>query len=285
MIQALDNDEIMRRSNTYYRSGALDAERWAKIAEVPDYDRIITDFDWAGVLNVDRGEGSAAILDCGCGLGYFPRQLTRRDSVPPGVLFDYDTVDSSSYSLTENRNNLQHPFYPRNSFNSAIENFEPVPWIGGYEIIWCMHSLYTVPRARLPKVVTTLSSLLAPGGRCFIYLPRKHSAYMELFDLYLDELDRGQIQPYLTAEEVLAELAARGFRSVECVDCRFDHWIEASEPHTLATYLNQICLRPDPLTAGEWQRNAALGRYLDRAFDHERSVWRFRQELSLISFS
>jgi SAM-dependent methyltransferase len=282
---AAENNELIRRSNAYYHEGALDTERWAKIAEIPDYDSIIDNFDWAGVLNTHRGKERVAILDCGCGIGHFPRRLQSTITLPSGVLYDYDTVDISSYSLTEHRTSLQHPFNPRNSFNVPIEDFRPLAWIGSYEIIWCMHSLYTVPSARLPEVMAGLAQLLAPDGKCFIYLPKKQSAYMVLFDLYLEELGSGQIEPYSTAEEVLAGLSAQESGPIGSVDCSFDHWIEASEPQTLETYLNQICLQPDPLTLAEWRQNAEFARYLDEAFDSQRNAWRFRQELSLISFS
>lgn len=279
------NDEIIRRSNDYYRAGALDTDRWAKIAEWPDYDRVIAEFDWANVLDIHRGKDSVAILDCGCGMGHFPRQLRSSIDLPPGTTFDYDTVDPSSYSLTEHRRNLPRPFNPRHSFNSTIEDFRPTPWLGGYEIIWCMHSLYTVPRTRLSEVVTTLTSLLAPDGTCFIYLPRKRAAYMELFDLYLAQTRHEHVPSYLTAEEVLAELTARETLSVDSVDCTFDHRIDVADSRTLATYLNQICLVPEPLTFAEWRQNPAFARYLDQAYDHELSAWRFTQELKLISFS
>lgn len=285
MSQSTINAEIVRLSNEYYRPGGLDTERWAKIAEVPDYDQVIDDFDWAGALKTYREKDSVAILDCGCGAGHFPRRLQSKVTLPTDTVFNYDTVDPSPYSLTEHRKNLQRPFNPRHSFNTTIQDFRPVPWVDRYDIIWCMHSLYTVPRAHLPKVISTLTSLLASNGRCFIYLPKKRSAYMKLFDLYLDELGHGQVQPYLTAEEVLATLATQESLVVETTDCEFDHWIDGSEAETLATYLNQICLRPDRLTFDEWQQNAAFGRYLDKIFDHERSAWRFRQELSLITFS
>ncbi|GII66931.1 hypothetical protein Skr01_70160 [Sphaerisporangium krabiense] len=277
--------EITRRSNDYYRAGALDHERWAKIAELPDYDRVIAGFDWAKVLDAHRGKASAAILDCGCGIGYFPRRLHEKVSFPPHVVFDYDTLDPSSYSLTEHRKNLPPPFRARHSLNSGIEDFRPESWLGAYEIIWCMHSLYTVPRERLREVLSTLASLLTPDGTCFIYLPKKRSAYMALFDLYLEETGHERIQPYLTAEEVLSELTGPTPFTVATVDCDFDHWIDAAEPQTLATYLNQISLRPVRLTFDEWRRHAAFAPYLDEAFDPARSAWRFRQEMSLISFS
>ncbi|MEV4098529.1 class I SAM-dependent methyltransferase [Streptosporangium saharense] len=285
MTQQSGMSEITRRSNDYYREGSLDSERWAKIAELPDYEKVISDFNWAEAIGLYCEKDSVSILDCGCGVGHFPRQLQGKVTFPEDVTYYYDTLDPSSYSLTEHRNGLRYPFNPRNSFNSAVEDFLPMAWLGGYEIIWCMHSLYTVPRERLPRVVSTLASLLSPDGRCFIYLPKKHSAYMTLFDLYLEEAGHERIQPYLTAEEVLSELAKREALAVETVDCSFDHWIEASEPQTLSTYLNQISLRPVRLTYDEWQRNTTFAPYLDKAFDHGRSAWRFQQEVSLISFS
>jgi SAM-dependent methyltransferase len=284
-MTVINDDDLIRRSSRYYRDGGLNIEQWARIASWPDYDRVIADYDWTGALLAHRGKDAIAILDCGCGVGHFPRQLQSKVTFPPGVTLNYDTLDVSSYSLTEHRNNLRPPFNPRNSFNCAMEDFRPAPWAGHYEVIWLMHSMYTVSRVRLPGVLATLTSLLATDGRCFIYLPKKKSAYMVLWDLYLSELGPGAGQPYLAADDVLEALTARRARSVETVDCRLDHWIEAGEPHALAAYLNQACLCPVPLTLAEWRQPAAFCEYLDAAFDRERSAWRFRQELSLITFA
>ena len=278
-----DASDLIGRNNGYYREGALD-NRWARIASWPDYGQAIAAYDWAGLLAAHRGKNSIAILDVGCGIGHFPRQLQSQVLFPADLAIDYDTLDVSQYSLNEHKSRLRLPFKARNSFNSAIQDFRPEPPTGTYEVIWCMHSLYTVPRDRLPQVIATLTSLLAADGRCFIYLPGKHSAYMQLLDLYLEE--RGiEGQRYLTAEEVLAELAASGSKTAASARCDLDHWIDATEPDTLAAYLNQACFRADPLTFDGWQQNETFRGYLETAFDHRRGAWRFRQELTLISFA
>lgn len=275
--------DLIRRSNRYYGDGAPDTGWWADIASRPDYDSIIAGYDWAGVLAAHAGKGSIAVLDCGCGIGRFPRRLGSQVDFPEGMTLLCDTLDVSSRSLAEHRRGLRAPFIPRHSFCSAVEDFHLVPWTGSYEVIWCMHSLYTVPRERLPRVVATLASLLAAGGRCFIYLPRRQSAYMVISGLYLRALDRsGQHQCYLTAEDVLAELASGHARQVEVVDCSFDHWVEGD---LLAAYLNQACLCPDQLTLAQWRQSAAVGTYLDTAFDRGRAAWRFGQQMALISFA
>lgn len=279
------NNELVQRSNAYYQDGALDTGRWAKIAELPDYRNAIAGFDWAGLIRAHTGKKRVAILDCGCGIGHFPELLLSEIPFPSDVVFDYDTVDTSPYSLSEHRRRLRHPFVARNSLNVAIEDFHPLPWAETYEIIWSMHSLYTVPRTALGAVVAALAELLAPDGTCLVYLPKKKSSYMVLFDLYLQEMDGGGTASYLTAEDVLAALNANGLGQVESVDCTFVHTIDASEPETLETYLNQICLRLDRLTLTEWHSNDAFRRYLHQAYDRQLSAWRFKQELSLISFS
>lgn len=274
-----DGSDLMGRNSLYYGDSA-DIGLWARTASVPDYEAVIGAYNWAGALNAHPRKKSIAILDIGCGIGLFPRQLQDRVAFPP-VPIAYDTLDVSPWSLKEHRRRLQPPFISRNSFHAAIENFDPAPWAGRYEIVWCIHSLYTVSRALLPAVITALTSLLTPDGRCFVLLPSRRSAYITLSDLYLAELGHGG-HPYLTAEAVQAELTARGSRSAQTVDCRVDHWIDSK---VLAPYLNQACLRPDPLTAAEWQQNATFAGYLDEAFSRKRSAWRFRQYLSLISFT
>jgi hypothetical protein len=284
MAATYQDGELVRRSSEYYRPGAQN-ERWARIASFPDYDVALASYDWAGALSKYHGRDPIAILDCGCGLGHFPRQLQDKVAFPPGITIHYDALDISPWSLARHRENLRPPFRPRHSFCVAIEDFRPEPGVGPYEVIWCMHSLHTVPSGRLADVITTLASLLAPDGRCFIYLPRQTSAYVTLLSLYLKEADHGQGQPYLTAEEVLAELAGREQLSAEASDCSLDHWIGAAEPQALAAYLNQACLRPDALTFLEWQLNPTFSAYLDASFDRERRSWRFRQELSLVTFT
>lgn len=273
-----DASDLMGRNSLYYGDSA-DIGLWARIASLPDYEAIISAYDWAGALTAHGGKKPIAILDIGCGIGLFPRQLRATVTFPP-VGIAYDTLDVSPWSLKEHRRHLQPPFFSRHSLNDAIENFDVASWAGRYEIVWCIHSLYTVPRALVPKVITALISLLTPDGRCFVLLPSRQSAYITLADLYLAELEhRGQ--PYLTAEAVQAELTACGSRSAQTVDCHVDHWIDIA---ALAPYLNQACLRPDPLTAAEWRQNPSFAAYLAETFSRRRSAWRFRQYLRLISF-
>lgn len=274
-------NHLVARSNQYYKEGSLDTERWAKIAEIPDYEHIIDNFDWTQVLNVATNQ--PAILDCGCGLGHFPQLLINRGKLPNGVTFDYDTVDPSLYSLAQHKARLQRPFNSRHSYHSSIEEFP----VGDekYDIIWCMQSLYTVQRSALPAVLVNLHALLRPRGRCLIYLPERRSSYMTLFDSHRENVTVQQDEPYLAAEDVLTELIAQKRYSISRVACTFEHKISVSEPDTLATYLNQICLLTDPLTYSEWCDNEVFARHLARALDLSESYWVFEQNMNLISFS
>jgi hypothetical protein len=260
--------------NGRYNSGAADHAMWARVTSQSDYDAVIAAYDWAAAL---RKNEPFSILDCGCGIGLFPRQLQAAVPVPP-VTISYDTLDISPWCLAEHRKRLQPPFLPGRSVNAAIEDIDPSRWPSRYEIIWCIHSLQSVVRARLPQIVQTLTSLLAPDGRCFILLASGRSAYVTLWDLSFEELGRAG-EPYVTAEDVAAQLPSQ---AVETVDCRSDHWVQLPE---LAPYLNQACMRPDPLTAEEWQRNATFAAFLDSAYSHARNAWCFRQYLTLISFT
>lgn len=116
----MSNELVIHRSNSYYKEGALDTERWSKIAELPDYNSLLSEFDWATVFSSRTGE--LTLLDCGCGPGHFPKALNDQLQLED-VTIQYDTVDPSEYSLTTHRRNLQLPFIARNSFNSTIQSF------------------------------------------------------------------------------------------------------------------------------------------------------------------
>jgi SAM-dependent methyltransferase len=193
----------VEQSNSYYRQGRMDTETWAELAEYPDYRALLRQFDWTAFFQRFKAKDKIEILDCGCGLGHFPRMLADAtlSCMPRSII--YDAVDPSAFSLNLHRASLSPPFCSRHSFQySSQDFFALVRTPETYDIIWSIHSLYTVKACDLYELIRGIEGKLKQGGKAFIFLPRKDSAYIELYDAYRRAFHNEAIEEYLTANEL-----------------------------------------------------------------------------------
>ncbi len=264
-------------SNQYYQEGSLEKELWFQVA-MRDYTELINGFDFRRFFS--RFDSPVKLLDIGCGTGKFPSMLASQ--LPQTIQVEYDYLDPSEHSLEELRKSLTTPFTPRTALKTTVEALEQSAGSAqGYQVIWCVQSLYCLQRHALEAVMKKLQALLtAKHGVALIYLASSNAWYHRLYNIYNQEFYPNLRQPYITAENVLTTLD-RLHISYEVQELHFPHTIPCSNQEVLKNYINQCVFDTDA-----WERSQSsrpIQALLD-SYRHEES-YQFPQQVWLIGFT
>ncbi|MCA9471334.1 MAG: class I SAM-dependent methyltransferase [Nitrospirales bacterium] len=265
-----------RLSTEYYQQDRFNKDLWFRVAN-RDYTELIEAFNFSELLS--RDHSPVELLDVGCGTGKFPSMLSAHLS--PSHHIEYDYLDPSTHSLNELQKALVSPFTPRTAYHTtfeALERSDCPPQ--GYHLIWCLQSLYCMPREALQDIAEKLFALLNPdNGRALIYLASADAWYHRLFHLYNQQFYPHSRLPYITAENITRTLENLNIRH-EVKKFHFSHTIRVSEPEVLSNYVNQCVL--DEKASNNCQNNRIMRNFLEsfrRGEDYQ-----FPQQMWLIIF-
>ncbi len=277
MAEARLHSQNLELSTRYYQQDTLQKDLWFRVA-TRDYTELIKAFDFGKLFSHMRTP--VELLDVGCGTGKFPSMLTPH--LPKSIHVQYDYLDPSQHSLDELKNTLPTPFSPRTALKTTLEKLQRSACPSqGYQVIWCLQSLYCVQHKALQEIVNKLHGLLDPNnGLALIYLASSDACYHRLYNLYNQEFYPNARQPYITAEAITKTLDTSGI-SYEIKKLHFSHTISCAEGQVLKNYINQCVL---DLNAWEHsQQNGPLKSFLESFMNH--GTYQFPQQMWLIMFS
>ncbi|GJL54564.1 MAG: hypothetical protein NPIRA02_16960 [Nitrospirales bacterium] len=263
-------------STRYYQQGMLEKDLWFRVAE-RDYTELIRAFDFDTLFSsFDR---PITLLDVGCGTGKFPTMLCPHLSQNIHVQYDY--LDPSQHSLDELQKTLTAPFTPRTALQSTLESLERSCCPSeGYQIIWCLQSLYCIEHDALKTITNQLQALLNPrNGLALIYLAASDAFYHRLYNLYNQAWYPDTRLPYITAEDMTKTFDALHI-AYGVKKLHFPHIISCSEPHVLDNYINQCVF--DTNAYANLQAHTALTEFLNTFNNGEQ--YTFPQDVWLIMF-
>lgn len=263
-------------STRYYQQGTLEKDIWFQVAE-RDYTELIQAFDFDTFFS--SFDTPITLLDVGCGTGKFPTMLCPHISDRLHIQYDY--LDPSQHSLDELQKSLTPPFVPQTALRTTLETLERSHCPSqGYQIIWCLQSLYCVQREALQDIAKKLQTLLDPqNGVALIYLASSDAFYHRLYTLYNQAFYPDTRVPYITAEDITTTFDNLDI-PCEVTKLRFPHTITCSEHHILENYTNQCVF--DNKALGKLRGNAALNAFLESFNNGE--MYCFPQQVWLIKF-
>lgn len=228
-----DNYEL---SKYYYQAEKLDLNLWFQVAQI-DYEKLIEEYSFNNLFQ-GFAKNKLKLLDIGCGTAKFPRLLDKK--LDGDIHLLADLLDISEYSLQvaqKQFDSCQH-FSTNKTYLSAIENIQQlVEKNNSYDIIWAIHSFYTVDKNRMADVYLYCLDLLGNRGKFLIYQPAEKSSYHNLYDFYLSNYPEGKKSTYfLKSEEHKQILNGLGINH-ENIRLHFPHSISFESINVLKTYL------------------------------------------------
>ncbi len=276
MAESRPNNENLELSTEYYQEGTLEKDLWFQVA-TRDYTELLSSFNFHTFFS--SYPSPIDLLDVGCGTGKFPSMLCAQ--LPENIQVHYDYLDPSQHCLDELKQSLKIPFLPRTALNTTLETLEQSACPpDGYQVIWCLQSLYCVQFDALRTIMKKLQALLNPSdGIGLIYLASSDAFYHRLYNLYNEAYFSAIRQPYITAQDVTKILEALNI-TYHVRKLSFSHTIEASEEKVLGNYLNQCVF--DAQAWDKFQCNSTLKEFLESFRSEEE--YRFPQQVWLIMF-
>jgi SAM-dependent methyltransferase len=267
--------ECLHPSQSYYREDKLDLDLWFKVTQI-DYERLLERYSFGGLFASLR-DGPLSLLDLGCGTARFPCLLDQ--AIPGGIQVYADLLDISDYCLktaAEQYAGLRY-FAPRSLYRSALEDLaEAVVGRGGYDVIWAIHSLYTVKEEAMSGIYRHCLDLLMPQGTFLIYQLCENSAYYRLYDHYLNHYSRPHsTTSLLTSESHQRILAAQGI-NYQVIKLQFTHTIAVERQDLLEVYLRK-CVMDNAVEVRELFQTMLMDCY-----DEAQGEYRFDQEVDLL---
>eukprot|EP00494_Astrolonche_serrata_P028613 UN28880 len=165
----------------YYKENSLKLDSWFKVA-LKDYQELVNNDQFKNIIN-SFGSEQVKLLDIGCGTGMFPHLLDKK--IDSKIQFSSDLFDVSDYCLKKCHSVFDESkhFQNNETFLSSIENIEiTIPKSSYYDVIWGIHSFYTVDINKIKNVMEHICRLLKNDGTFLIYHASSKSCYHQLYD-------------------------------------------------------------------------------------------------------
>ncbi len=274
-------DDTAARSLAHWsEAGRREMEAFYALARL-DYELLAGAVDWRallGGLQAGRAE-PLRLLDVACGSGKFPAALLRHVELADLGPVEYDLLDPSPFSLEEAAGALAPPFAAGTRYASTLEALDAAA--GPWDVVWATHALYALEPAQLPAAVARYLAARAPAGVSFLAQGARDGHYLQVYDAFLAGVRGGAGTPYVSSEELVAELRAQGAEP-DVRRLAYDHVVAAADTAVLEGYL-QRCLFDDTVGLAEMLEAPELGAYLERRRDGD--VYRFHHEVDCVGLS
>ncbi|TCO75524.1 class I SAM-dependent methyltransferase [Chromatocurvus halotolerans] len=274
-------DELLARSSAHWSEARRPGMEAFYTLATDDYRYLAEARDWATWLaqaQASAGERSLRLLDVACGSGKFPNALVRHAgiaarSLPPIIT---DLLDPSAFSIAEARAALPLPFTPADEHEVTLQDFDPPP--EGYDIVWATHALYAVPRQDLQAACAKFCAAIGNNGQGIIAHSAAAGHYVEFHRRFLAAFGKGDIEPYVSAEQLAACLRASGAR-VDVTDICYDTIAHPDATGAVEGYL-QRCVFDDSVPLSELLSRSPTSEWL--ADCQTTDGWRFPQVAHLL---
>ncbi|NEQ62881.1 MAG: class I SAM-dependent methyltransferase, partial [Moorea sp. SIO4A1] len=196
------NSDNLNPSQDYYQKSNLDLDSWFKITLI-DYEELVNSHRFLKIID-SFGSDTIKLLDIGCGTGVFPDLLDKK--IDSELKLSSDLLDVSDYCLNQCSsvfNQLKH-FQANQGFLSSTETIETaIPKSNYYDLIWAIHSFYTVDINKIQDILKHIKTLIKPSGIFLMCQASSDSCYNQLYDFYLKKYEQpNNYTRFITAEDI-----------------------------------------------------------------------------------
>jgi|GEM_PF-1567471 len=274
--RAKSESDNFNPAESYYQKENLDRDSWFQVTQI-DYEKLIDKYAFDNLFNA-FDETQLKLLDIGCGTAKFPALLDRK--ISGDLHCSVDLLDISEYCLQvaqKEYNDLKH-FSTDKIYLSATQNIhELVHGSKIYDIIWAIHSLYTIDFDQMENVYAHCFKLLKSHGKFLIYQLSQNSFYYKLYDFYVSHYHQpNTTKKILTSEDTKQILEVLGI-SYKTIKLHFTHTINANSQNILEVYLKGCSLDNTLLDVLKFFRPI-----LQECFDADNNQYRFDQVVDLL---
>ncbi|WP_198012961.1 class I SAM-dependent methyltransferase [Lyngbya sp. PCC 8106] len=262
-------------SKSYYQAENLYLNSWFQVTQI-DYEKLIKEYSFNNLFK-GFAKNQLKLLDLGCGTAKFSSLLDKK--LDGNIHLLADLLDISEYCLQvaqKQFDSFQH-FSTNKTYLSATENLQQFVYkTNSYDIIWAIHSLYTVDQNRMADVYLYCLDLLGYNGKFLIYQLAEKSSYKNLYSFYLSHYpERKNTRYFLTSEEHQQILDTLGI-NYENIRLHFSHRINCESKDILEIYLKK-CVLDNTLDVLNFFQPI-----LQEYFDRENNQYKFDQVVDLL---
>ncbi|NEQ13425.1 class I SAM-dependent methyltransferase [Moorena sp. SIO2C4] len=235
------NSDNLNPSQDYYQKSNLDLDAWFKTSLI-DYEKLVNNHQFLKIID-SFGSETIKLLDIGCGTGVFPALLDKK--IDSELKVSSDLLDVSEYCLNQCSsvfNQLKH-FQAKGTFASSTETIETaIPKTSYYDLIWAIHSFYTVDINKIQDILQHIRTLLKPSGIFLMYQASSDSCYNQLYDFYLENYEQpNNSKRFITAEDIQKALDIIEVQ-YDVINFEYNHEIDCKNQDLLEVYLKKCIL-------------------------------------------
>ena len=263
---------------------------------INDYRYLAQRFDWKKVFSSYHDtSGKVRLLDIACGAGRWLRAFLYyvSPSFPASQKLEivYDLLDRAKPALLKAADRIDTPFVPGRQYICSIQDAELRKSF--YDIIWCMHGFYAIPRGDLDSILLKITGSLREHGTAYIALATRESFYVRCYDEYLRWFGGEEQAEFTCTEDIVEVLQRLGIQYREDT-IRYHERLMVSDIQGLDHYIRTESIMNSFGREGseddakefigleELLRHREMGRFL-RGFIRD-GHYHFPEEIRLISF-
>jgi ubiquinone/menaquinone biosynthesis C-methylase UbiE len=261
--------------------------------QIEDYHALAQVMNWSDYLHslvIKKTEvESLKLLDIGCGTGRWLTAFQNKLTNEWPIELRCDLIDPSLTALQQAKQTCSPPLFPNHLIQKTIQQTELLS--SHYDIIWAMHSFYSIPEKDLSTVLKKCIVSLNDEGELMIGLTSHHSFYIQFYNFFRSVYSIDQLETYTDAEMIQNAFQMLGLKT----NLKIIHYVEkisANDIQRLSHYLLNECVgysfdRDNSTTAeitiSDILNNPKIAAFLNSYLIDEN--YEFPQELWLLSYS